>query len=233
MKHQVIFLVTGHLSELLIRHLHLKVSHMGQGMKQNELGQNGYWTLNGSSRVPRSIFNCVACRRLGKPAEERKMACLPKDRLNPAPPFCYSAVDLFGPFIVKEWRSKMKRYGVLFTCMGSRSVHLETANSLDSSFINALRRFMNCRGTVRQLRCDQGTNFIGARNELKKALSEMNQDHVQEYLLRNKCEWIPSKFNAPHSSHMGGPWECLINMVHNALEPLLMKDGDHLDDKTL
>ncbi|XP_015749621.1 PREDICTED: uncharacterized protein LOC107329445 [Acropora digitifera] len=210
-KHPVIIPGTGHLTELLIRHHHLKVNHMGRGMTHNEIRQNGYWILKGSSRVARSIFNCVTCRRLRKPAEEQKMSCLPDDRLNPAPPFSYSAVDFFGPFIVRERRSNVKRYGVLFTCMGSRSVHLETANSLDSSsFINALSRFMNRRGAVRQIRCDQGTNFIGARNELKTALSEMNQDLVQEYLLSNKCEWIPFKFNAPHCSHMGGPWERLI-----------------------
>ncbi|KAK2548585.1 hypothetical protein P5673_031175, partial [Acropora cervicornis] len=33
----------------------------------------------------------------------------------------------------------------------------------------------------------------------------MNQNYAQEYLLRNKCEWIPFKFNAPHFSHMGFP----------------------------
>ena len=162
------------------------------------------------------------------------MACLPEDRLEPAPPFSYCAVDYFGPFVVKERRSEIKRYGVLFTCMSSRSVHLETANSLDSSsFINALSRFMNRRGAVRQLRSDQGTNFIGARNELKTALSEMDQDQVQEYLLRNGCEWIPFKMNVPHSSHMGGTWERLIRSVRNALEPLLSKAGSQLDDETL
>ncbi|XP_068748844.1 uncharacterized protein [Montipora capricornis] len=137
---------------------------------------------------------------------------------------------------VSSWerRSNIKRYGVLFTCKRSKSVHLKTANSLDSSsFINALSRFMNRRDAVRQLRGDQGTNFIGARNELKTALSEMSQDDVQEYLLSNKCEWIPFKFNAPHCSHMGGPWERLIRTVRNALEPLLMKVGNQLDDETL
>ena len=84
-------------------------------------------------------------------------------------------------------------------------------------------RFMNRRGAVRQLRCDQGANFIGARNELKTALSEMNQDHFQENVLRNKCERIPFKFNAPHCSHKGGPWERFIRTVRNALEPLMMK----------
>ena len=118
--------------------------------------------------------------------------------------------------------------------MGSRSVHLETANSLESSsFINALRRFMNRRGAVRQLRSDQGTNFIGARSELKAALCEMNQDHVQDYLLRNGCEWIPFKLNVPHSSHMGGTWERMIRSVRNALEPLLLQAGSQLDDETL
>ena len=86
---------------------------------------------------------------------------------------------------------------------------------------------------MKQLRCDQGTNFIGARNELKTALTEMNQNYVQEYLLRNKCEWMPFKFNAPHSSHIGGLRERLIRYVRNALEPLLMKVRDHLDDETL
>ena len=72
------------------------------------------------------------------------MAYLPEDRLEPGPPFSYCAIDYFGPFIVKERRSEVKCYGVLFMCMGSRSVHLETVNSLhNSSFINALSRFMS------------------------------------------------------------------------------------------
>ena len=93
-------------------------------------------------------------------------------------------------------------------------------------------RFMNRRGAVRQLRCDQGANFIGAPNELKTSLSEMNQDQFQENVLRNKCEWIPFKFNAPHCSNKGGPWERFIRTVRNALEPLLMKVGNQVDDET-
>ena len=169
-KHPVIIPQKGHLTELLIKHHHLKVNHMGRGMTHNELRQNGYWVINGSSGVARLLSSCVSCRRLRRPTEQQKMACLPEDRLEPVPPFSYCAVDYFGPFIVLERRSEVKRYGVLFTCMGSRSVHLETANSLDSSsFINALSRFMSQRGAVRQLRSDQGTNFVGTQNELKAA----------------------------------------------------------------
>ena len=60
--------------------------------------------------------------------------------------------------------------------MASREVHLEVSNSLETdSFINALRRFICRRGPVRQLRSDQGTNFIGAKKELREALQAMDQ----------------------------------------------------------
>jgi len=176
---------------------------MGRGMTHNELRQSGYLLINGSSKVARFISSCVKCRRLRRPIEQQKMACLPDDRLEPAPPFSFCAVDYFGPLIVKERRIEVRRYGVLFTFMGSRSVHLETANSLESSsFINALRRFMNRRGAVRQLRSDQGTNFFGARSE-------------------------------PHSCYMGGTWERMIRSVGNPLEPLLLQAGSQLDNETL
>ena len=132
MKHQVIILQKGHLTNLLIRHHLLKVNHMGHGMIHNELCPGGYWLISGSSVVLRFISSCVTCRRLRRPTELQKMAFLPDNRLEPALLFSYSAIDFFGPFIIKERRSDVKCYGVLFTCMGSRSVHLETANSLPS-----------------------------------------------------------------------------------------------------
>ena len=119
LKHPVIIPRKGHLTELLIQHHQLKINYMGRGMTHNEL-------LNGSSKVARFISSCVTCRRLRRPTEQQKMACLPDDRLEPAPPFSFCAVDYFGPFIVQERRSEVKRYGVFFTRMGSRSVHLET-----------------------------------------------------------------------------------------------------------
>ena len=151
------------------------------------------------------ISRCVTCHKLSGSLQQQKMSDLPVVRLEPVPPFSYCAVDYFRPFLVKERRSQVKRYGVLFTCMASRRVHLETANSLSaSSFINALRRFQNRRGPVRQLCSDQGTTFIGARSELREALAEMEQDRVHQYLLENNCDWIPFKLNAPHAT---ATWE--------------------------
>jgi hypothetical protein len=72
----------------------------------------------------------------------------------------------------------MKRYGVLFTRLASRAIHLEVAKSLETdSFFNALRRFLARRGPIRLIRCDQWTNLVAARNELKEALREMNNNN--------------------------------------------------------
>ena len=231
-KHPVILPRKSHITDLLIRFWHAKVNHMGRGITQNELRQRGYWVVGGSSAVSNCISKCVTCRKMRGPLQIQKMADLPVDRVEPSAPFSYCAVDFFGPFPIKEKRSEVKRYGVIFTCMASRGVHLETANSLStSSFINALSRFLNRRGPVRQLRCDQGTNFVGARNELKAALEELDQNRVQEYLVENGCDWIPFQMNVPHASHMGGTWERLIRTVRSALETLLLSAGTQLDDE--
>jgi hypothetical protein len=72
------------------------------------------------------------------------MADLPKDRLTPDhPPFAFVGVDYSGPFHARCGRSIIKRYGVIFTCLVIRAVHIEISHSLDTdSFILALRRFL-------------------------------------------------------------------------------------------
>ena len=220
-KHPIILPRESHATNLLVQSCHTNVNHMGRGTTHNELRQRGYWLIGGTSVVSNYITRCVLCRRLRGFLQHQKMADLPKDRIEPSPPFGNCAVDFFGPFHIKERRSQVKCYGVLFTCMASRSIHLE----------NALSRFLNRRGPVRQLRCDQGTNFVGARNELRAALKEMDQERIHEYLLQNDSEWIPFEMNVPYSSHMGGTWERQIRTVRSALEILLLNAGSQLDDE--
>ena len=58
------------------------------------------------------------------------MADLPEDQLEPAPPLPFSSIDYFGPWHIKDGLREVKRNGVLFTCLVSRTVHLEVSNSL-------------------------------------------------------------------------------------------------------
>ena len=233
-KHPIILPRKGHVTGLIISHFHNMVEHQGRGMTLNQIRSAGFWIIGGSSNVSNHISRCVSCQKLRGTVQEQRMANLPEDRVQPAPPFSYCAVDYFGPWHVKEGRRQLKRYGVLFTCLASRAVHLEVANTLTAdSFINAYRRFVGRRGPVRQLRSDQGTNFVGAKNELQQALAELDQDKVRQELLKRNCDWVAYKMNVPHASHMGGVWERQIRTVRNILETLLMRHGSQLDDESL
>lgn len=233
-KHPVILPKKGPVTSLIIAHCHHAVEHQGRGITHNHVRSSGYWIIGGVSVISDHIRSCIICRRLRGSVEEQKMADLPEDRVLPAPPFTYCAVDYFGPWYVKERRCQLKRYGVLFTCMSSRAVHLEVANSMTAdSFISAYRRFVGRRGPIHQIRSDQGTNFVGARNELQQALSELDHDRIRQELLKRNCDWVDCKMNVPHASHMGGSWERQIKTVRNVLSALLMHHGSQLDDEAL
>lgn len=232
-KHPVILPKKGHITDLILCYYHQSVKHQGRGITQNEIRSSGFWIVGGSSVVSNHISRCVSCRKLRGSPQEQKMANLPEDRLEPAPPFTFCAVDYFGPWYIKEGRREVKRYGVLFTCLASRAVHLEVASSLSTdSFLIAYRRFVGRRGPVRQLRSDQGTNFVGAKNELQQALSTLEHDKIRQELLIRNCDWIDFKMNVPEASHMGGSWERQIRTVRNVLASLLTQYSAQLDEET-
>ncbi|PFX24881.1 hypothetical protein AWC38_SpisGene10528 [Stylophora pistillata] len=224
----------SHVTHLVAKHYHQCIHHQGKGMTLNEIRSNGFWILRGSSIVTNLISSCVKCQKLRGSVQEQRMSDLPEDRLESTPPFTYCAVHYFGPFAVKNGHTELKRYGVLFTCLASRAIHLEIANSLETdSFLNALRRFISRRGPICQLRSDQGTNFVGARKELTQALAEMDQEKLKTTLLEEQCDWFSFKMNVPAASHMGGAWERQIRSVCNVLSSLFQDNGKQLDDESL
>lgn len=78
------------------------------------------------------------------------------------------------------------------------------------------------------LRSDNGTNFIGAEKELRKALADLNQNKIQKTLAHKGIKW---SFNPPAASHYGGAWERIIRMVRKVLSSVLHQQT--LDDEGL
>lgn len=140
-------------------------------------------------------------------------------------------MDCFGPFIVKDRRSELKRYGLLFTCMYSRAVHIETLDDLTSdSFINGLRCFLSVRGAVTRLHCDQGSNFIGGRNEFDKLLDTITKPNLKMYLTSRQIEFVTT---TPTASHQGGIWERQIRSIRSILSQTVAKYPGRLDTTSL
>ena len=78
----------------------------------------------------------------------------------------------------------------MFTCMSSRTVHIETTSTIyTGSFILALRRLINQEGNVRMICTDNVTNFVGANIELRKAFNEMNHTKINNFLIELGGEW--------------------------------------------
>ena len=160
------------------------------------------------------------------------MGDLPESRVVPdLPAFSHVGADYFGPIEVKRGRATVKRYGVLFTCFTSRATHLEVAYSLDTdSCINAIRRFIARRGTVKSIRSDNGTNLVGAERELRTSMEQWNQQKISRYLHQSGIKW---EFNPPSASHFGGVWESLIRVVRKIMYSLLHEQVLHMDDEGL
>ena len=192
---------------------------MGQESILSSLRET-FWIVKGRSAVRCVIRRCMNCQRQRKGCPgEQFMASLPEDRLIPdKPPFTYVGIAYFGPLEVKQGRSRVKRYGCPFTCLTTRAVHIEIAQSLDTdSMINALRRFISVRGYPEQIRSDRGSNFTKADKELKEAIEGWNEHEINNFC-RQKIEWI---FNPPSASHMGGAWERMIHSVWQILKVIL------------
>lgn len=228
-RHPVILPRKSRVTNLIIQHVHERLAHAGRGHTLAKLREK-YWIPGANAAVRHLIANCVTCRRHRAPVVEQKMADLPKDKVTSGLPFTYVGVDFFGPFMIKEGRKELKRYGCLFTCLPSRVVHIETANSLETdSFIQALRRFIARRGPIREIRGDNGSNFVGATNELRQAINEMDNDLIRSKLRQEGTDWI---FNPPSASHMGGVWERQIRTTRKVLTVLLHEYGTRLDDES-
>ncbi|XP_067942820.1 uncharacterized protein [Watersipora subatra] len=181
LKHPAILPKTCHITNLIVQYYHRLTGHSGRGLTTATIRQNGYWITGLSTAVSTVIHNCIICKKLRGNTETQKIAVLPAIRLEPATPFHYSGMDCFGPFHAKDGRREVKRYGLMFTCLTSRAVHIELLDDLTTdAFLNSLRSLIAMRGNVKSLYSDQGTNFRGAQTELKKNLAEINAELHRE-----------------------------------------------------
>ena len=190
-----------------------------------------FWIVRARVLIKRLIHACVTCRKLYWKPCNQKMADLPPERLQAyEPAFTTVGIDLFGPVIVKNYRSEIKRYGCIFSCMTTRAIHIEKVNSLEAdSFINAFRRFVARRGKPRKVFSDNGLNLVGGESEMRKAREELVPAFAKLYAVHQNIEW---SFIPPMASHMGGAWERMVGLVKRVMKSVLLGEC-RLSDEVL
>lgn len=208
-----------HVARLIVKYYHEKAAHGNQESVVNHLKQR-YWLIKLRPTVKYVAARCMLCRIKKAKPEVPRMGDLPEARMaHHQRPFTHCGTDLFGPMYVAVGRRQEKRYGVIFTCLTVRAVHLEIVHSITTdSMIMALRRMAARRGWPRHLMSDNGTNLRGADTELKRALQELDEETLRIEAAKNSTEWT---FIPPASPHWGGAWERLIRSVKTSLKVIL------------
>ncbi|XP_064631625.1 uncharacterized protein LOC135489924 [Lineus longissimus] len=214
-KFQIILPAMHHVTRLIAADIHNKLWHGGQEHIIAEMRQQ-YWPVKARMVAKRAINGCFFCYLRKVRPRIPRMADLPPCRLDvTSGVFRQCGVDYWGPMMVKLRRSTVKRWGCLFTCMSTRAIHLELADSLESDdFLLCLRAFIGRRGHPLEMYSDNGTNFKGADKELSQCLQELNQNKIYGLLSPHKIIW---HFNPPSAPHFGGAWERLVQSVKKAL----------------
>ena len=177
------------------------------------LTRQKYWIIKGLSSVRHYLNQCNACNLQKARPVRQLMADLPASRLAAHnKPFFNTGCDYFGPLPYKEGRSERKAWGLLFTCLSTRAIHVELVTSLDlSNFIMAFSRFVDLRGSVSSMYSDNGTTFKAAAHVLPELLEA---DKLQSFFRKKKISW---EFIPPYSPSQGGAWESLIKVFKRTL----------------
>ena len=119
---------------------------------------------------------------------------------------------------------------MFFTCLSTRAVHLEVAWGLDTdSFLNAFTRFTSRRGVPKEMTSDNGTNFVGAVNELKELVGQLDKDKIQGMTAQKGVKWT---FNPPGAPHFGGAHEIMVKAAKKAIYAVL-SSSDVTDEELI
>ena len=202
-------------AKLIIAEAHTKVGHLGLSSTLTEV-RDSYWLTKGVASVRSVLSKCIPCKRQHARPVKQIMATLPEVRLTPnQPPFLNVGMDFFGPFPVRQKRSIVKRYGMIFVCMATRAVHIEVTHSLDTnSVLMGLTRFRSRRGKPKSVYCDNGTSIVKADKELAEELKCLQKGKIYQDCLSQGIEFV---YRAPLCSSMGGVYERMIRSVRSIL----------------
>lgn len=214
-------------TDLLVQHHHEALGHQLENATITSVQQR-FWVPQLRTMTRTTHNKCQLCRIRSAKPRPPPMGQLPVERLTPyVRPFTYTGLDFFGPVIVSIGRRHEKRWVALFTCLTIRAVHLEIAADLSTdACIICIRNFCNLRGIPKQIRSDNGTNFVGANNEIRRLADFLDHDEILRETATRGIEWI---FNCPGNPEAGGAWERLVQSTKRVLAITLKESAPRVE----
>lgn len=218
-KHPILLCSKHHLTKLIFERSHKELIHAGPQLLLATIRQN-YWPLGGRNLAKSVVRTCLKCFRYKAKIVQPIMGQLPLPRTNLEFPFLHTSVDYAGPVLVADRKGRgcrlIKSYLCIFVCLAVKAVHIELVTDLTKeAYMSALKRFVARRGKPQTILSDNGTNFVGACNELLRFLQSCNiaSDMAQE--------GIEFSFVPPYSPHFNGLAEAAVRSTKAHLRKLL------------
>lgn len=216
-KREVILIPREHrFSKLYAEHIHRK-GHHGVSTTVSKIRLR-FWIPQIHNIVKSIRYNSVTCKKLDENLNKQVMGQLPEERLMPSPPWHSTAIDLFGPFKIRDQvkeRTIGKCYGVLFNCMSTRAVHIDLVDDYSTeAFLLALRRFTSLRGYPAKLYSDNGPQLVAASEELQNMTKKWNLKELETFGVNEGLKWEFTSADAPWQN---GISEALIKSIKRAI----------------
>ncbi len=214
------------LTRLLLVTLHRAYGHPGTSTLMAIIA--GSFIIIGARNFLKGVSRqCVTCQRVLAQPVARVMGLLPAVRTTPAPPFANTGVDFAGPVTLRTGYTRkpvhLKCYVSVFVCMATKAVHIELCESLSTpDFMATLRRFVARRGCPLHLYSDNGSNFVGAAEEIR-AIRKMAESETHKSNLINFCTTAGITWHhiPPRAPHFGGLWEAAVKAMKLSLRKIV------------
>ncbi|XP_075158038.1 uncharacterized protein LOC142231308 [Haematobia irritans] len=221
-RHPIILPEKSRFCKLLVEFTHKVLMHAEHQTMLRSI-RHEFYVVRIKSIIRHCIRSCKICTIYKHKVRSQIMAALPPERCTYSPPFTNTGIDFAGPFEIKTSRLRNakieKGYAVVFVCLSTRAIHLETCSSLTSeAFLASFDRFVGRRGYPLKVFSDNGTNFVGANrilsNEYKKFIRTAEKSLVDKYSIHG-FSW---HFIPPQAPHMGGIWEAGVKSMKTHLK---------------
>ncbi|CAK1597725.1 unnamed protein product [Parnassius mnemosyne] len=218
-KHPILLCSKHHFTKLMFEHFYLKYLHAPLQLLLGNIKQT-YWPLGGKNLAKATVNKCMRCFRYRAETVQPIMGQLPASRTELEFPFLHCNVDYAGPVLIADREGRgcklIKSFLAIFICSSVKACHIELVTALSSeAYIAALNRFVSRRGKPKSITSDNGSNFIGASNELAQFLlqSELEGQMAQE--------GIEFKFIPAYTPHFNGLAEAAVRSTKHHLKHLL------------
>ena len=208
-KHSIILPSKDPLTRLIVLNKHVDSGHAGPTYTLMKTRLR-FWIIFGICSVKSILSDCSQCARCKATPIRQVMADLPACRVTACnKPFKFCGVDYFGPYTYRQRRSDCKAWGLPFTCLCSRAIHVEIITSLDlNNFLLAFSRFTLLRGAVDTIYSDNGSTFCAAAEQLPLLI---HSTVLRNSLRKRNINWVKILSYAPTQ---GRSWESMVKLIY-------------------